>query len=152
MIADTLNNLKKYEHLVPLTKEIINYLESNDIHSLSGGKHEISGDSAFVLIQEYYTVPDTEKLWESHKKYIDIQLVMEGQEYMGYSPMDFLNIKKEYSVENDVIFYENDSKEHSSINVHKNHFCIVFPEDAHKPGLHIKEVKRVKKAVIKVMV
>ncbi len=152
MISDSLNNLKKYEHLVPLTKEIINYLESNDIYSLSGGRYEIAGDSAFILIQEYYTMPETEKDWESHKKYIDIQLVMDGCEYMGYSPKDFLNIKKEYSTENDIIFYENDDKEHSNIMVHKNHFCIFFPEDAHKPGLHTKEVSRVKKAVIKVMV
>jgi len=127
-------------------------LESNDIYSLSGGRYEIAGDSAFILIEEYYTVPATEKLWESHEKYIDIQLVMNGSEYMGYSPKDFLNIKIEYSVENDIIFYENNNKEHSNIMVHKNHFCIFFPEDAHKPGLHIKEVSRVIKAVIKVMV
>ena len=152
MIADSLDNLGKYEHLIPLAKEITTYLANNDIASLPGGKYEIDGDKAFVLIQEYYTNAGPDKLWESHKKYIDIQLVIDGQEYMGYSPVDFLKVHTPYSEENDIVFYENDSKEQSNLMTNKNHFCVFFPEDAHKPGLHIIEVYRVKKAVIKVKI
>ena len=152
MISDSLDNLKKYSDLIPFSGEIGNYLEANDLLLLKGGKHEIVKGSVFVLIQEYFTKPVSEKFWESHKKYIDIQIVLDGKEYMGYSPIDFLKIKDAYNEENDIVFYENDSDEHSSVMTQKNHFCVFFPDDGHKPGLHIKDVSRVKKAVIKVLI
>lgn len=147
-----LNNISKYSHLIPFIKEIESYLKENDIFSLSGGKYEIAGDSAFILIQEYFTKPGNEKLWESHKKYIDIQIVLDGKEYMGYSPVNFLKIKDPYNEENDIIFYENDSKEHGYVMTQKDHFCVFFPEDGHKPGIHVSEIYKVKKAVIKVSI
>lgn len=152
MITDALNNLGKYGNLIPFTSEILNFVQTKDIASLTGGRHEILGDSVFILIQEYFTQPAAEKEWESHRKYIDIQLVLEGKEFMGYSPVANLKAKGDYSEENDIIFYENDSKDRGYVMVHKNHFCIFFPEDGHKPGLHQIEVQRVKKAVIKVAV
>lgn len=152
MISDSLDNLSKYKGLVPHIKEIANYINKNSLVSLKGGKYDIVDDSAFILIQEYLTKPVNEKFWESHKKYIDIQVVLEGQEYMGYSPIGTLEIKDPYNEGNDIIFYNNDSVERGNIMVHKNHFCVFFPEDAHKPGLHIIEAHKVKKAVIKVVV
>ena len=152
MIADSLDNLSKYENLVPYLKEIVNYLKNNNLSLLNGGRYEILGNSIFALIQEYHTQPASEKFMESHEKYIDIQIVLDGQEFMGYSPKEFLKIKDPYNEENDIIFYENNLKEESYINVRKNHFCIFFPEDAHKPGLHLSIVRKVRKAVIKVAV
>lgn len=152
MITDSLNNLGKYGDLVPFIPEILDFLRANDINSLTGGRHIISGDSVFILIQEYFTQPAGEKEWESHRKYIDIQLVLDGKEFMGYSPVGHLKAKGDYSEENDIIFYENDTSERGYLMVHKNHFCLFFPEDGHKPGLHVIEVQRVKKAVIKVAV
>ena len=152
MITDSLNNLYKYENLVPYLKDIVNYLKNNNLSLLNGGRYEILGNSVFVLIQEYHTQPASEKFMESHKKYIDIQIVLDGQEFMGYSPKELLKVKDPYNNENDIIFYENDLKEESYINVRKDHFCIFFPEDSHKPGLHLSVVRRVRKAVIKVAV
>ena len=152
MITDSLDNLYKYENLVPYLKEIVNYLKNNNLSLLNGGRYEILGNSVFVLIQEYQTQPASEKFMESHKKYKDIQIVLDGQKFMGYSPTELLKIKDPYNKESDIIFYENNLKEESYINIRKNHFCIFFPEDAHKPGLHLSIVPKVRKAVIKVAV
>ena len=152
MITDSLENLYKYENLVPHCKEIIAYLKNNDLAPLNGGKYEIMGSSAFVIIQEYYTQPSSEKFMESHKKYIDIQIVLDGQEFMGYSPVKFLKVKDPYNEENDITFYKNDLKEESHVNVRKNYFCVFFPDDAHKPGLHLSVVRKIRKAVVKVAV
>ena len=152
MVSDSLENLWKYSHIIPFSTEIKNYLDTNDISSLSEGKYEIAGKSVFILIQEYYTKAGSEKFPESHKKYIDIQIVLDGKEYIGYSPISFLKVKDPYNEENDVMFYENDSADSSVVLVQKKHFCVFFPEDGHKPGLHITEAQSVKKAVIKVTV
>jgi len=151
MITASLDKLTYYQRVIPSGTEIVNYLNRNDIFSLKTGKYPISGESAFLLIQEYQTKSEPEKEWESHKKYIDIQIVLNGQEYMGYSPVLSLKVRESYNIEKDIIFYENDDKEYSRILIQEKYFCIFFPEDAHKPGCHIKEERHIKKAVIKVL-
>ncbi|HUI29906.1 MAG TPA: YhcH/YjgK/YiaL family protein [Candidatus Acidoferrales bacterium] len=149
MISDSLENLNKYQQIIPHSKEICDYLNTTNIFSLAVGKYPIAGDSAFILIQEYLTKADAEKKWESHRKYIDIQIVLDGQEIMGYSPAPSLKSKDGYNEEKDITFYEDDSWEHSRLFVPKNYFCLFFPEDAHKPGLRVLKDESVKKAVIK---
>jgi YhcH/YjgK/YiaL family protein len=70
---------------------------------------------------------------------------------MVYSPVHLLKVKNPYNEEKDVTHYENDSQKHSSLFIPQNYFCIFFPEDAHKPGLHLLKEQNIKKAVIKVM-
>ena len=152
MLTDSLENLNKYQQVIPHSKEILDYLGNTNIFSLAVGKYQIEGDSVFILIQEYKTKIQSEKKWESHRKYIDIQIVLAGQEFIGYSPINFLKSKDGYSEEKDIIFYEDDSEEHSRIFVPRSYFGLFFPEDAHKPGVHISNESTVKKAVIKVAV
>jgi len=150
MIFDLLDNFTKYQRIIPHSKEISDYLSITNIFSLAAGKYQIAGNSVFILINEYMTKAESEKKWESHKKYIDIQIVLNGQEFIGCSPIHFLNSKDGYNEEKDITFYEDDSKEHSKLLVTKNYFGIFFPEDAHKPGIQILKSDAVKKAVIKV--
>jgi YhcH/YjgK/YiaL family protein len=152
MIADVLKNLSKYDSIIPHSKEISRYLNATNISSLEIGKYQIDGESAFVLIQEYLTKTEREKEWESHRRYIDIQIVLKGQELMGYSPSALLIPRNEYSEEKDIIFYRDDLREHSGVFTPQDHFCIFFPGEAHKPGLHASQAVAIKKAVIKVSV
>ncbi len=152
MISDSLENLNKYRSAIPHSKEVSDYLNTTNIFSLEVGKYQIAGDSAFILIQEYLTKEESEKKWESHRRYIDIQIVLTGQEFIGYSPILFLKSKRGYDKEKDIIFYEDDSLEFGKILVPANYFCLFFPEDAHKPGLNVSREGPVKKAVIKVSV
>jgi YhcH/YjgK/YiaL family protein len=151
MIADALENLVNYQQVIPHSKEILNYLAAKDISFLDAGKYQVLGESAFILIQDYLTKPETEKRWESHKKYIDIQIVLKGKEFMGYSHANLLKIKEAYSEEKDIMFYENDSEEHCMLSVPHNCFCLFYPEEAHKPGIHVSKESAIKKAVIKVL-
>ena len=144
-----LKNLSKYSSIIPHSQEIFRYLNAVNISSLENGKIQIEGESAFVLIQEYMTRRESEKRWESHRKYIDIQIVLEGQEFMDYSPSAVLTPQDDYSEENDIIFYRDDSQGHGRLFVPQDHFCIFFPGEAHKPGLHVSREVAIKKAVIK---
>jgi len=151
MIIDALGNLHLYQSILPFSQEILRYIKTTNISALDIGEYQIIGKSAFLLIQEYQTKTESDKEWESHKKYIDFQIVLSGEEYIEYSNIHLLKAKDLYDEEKDIIFYENDLKEHIKLLIPQNHFCIFFPEDAHKPGLHILKEQKIKKAVIKVL-
>jgi YhcH/YjgK/YiaL family protein len=69
---------------------------------------------------------------EAHRRYIDIQLVLEGDEQMGWKPLaDCHNPVSEHSEERDIRFFHDAPA--SWVAVPPDHFCIFFPEDAHAP-------------------
>ncbi|MGL4367290.1 MAG: YhcH/YjgK/YiaL family protein [Brevinemataceae bacterium] len=89
----------------------------------------------FYIIQEYCTnAPPSAPRWESHQKYIDIQLILEGEEAIDTLDIKYLNIAETYNPDKDVIFYE-ETTGASRIVLRKGDFAVFFPEDGHKPAL-----------------
>jgi len=152
MILDQLTKLELYKATVPQAEHILSFLKQHNVFELIEGQYPINGESAYIIIQNYQTKPDSEKKWESHKKFIDVQLVLEGTEHIGYRPIDSLNNTEPYNDENDFTLYPNDSVEATYLKLNKGDFAIFYPNDAHKPGVHLQTMHAVKKAVIKVAV
>jgi len=150
MISDSLKNIGLYQLSFPHSNRIMDYLDTTDLSSLELGRHEISTESVFILVQEYFTKAEGEKKWESHRKYIDIQIVVSGEEYIGHCPTVLLKSKDGYNDDKDITLYGDDSTEHSKLLVPQNHFCMFFPQDGHKPGINVSGESAVRKAVIKV--
>lgn len=93
-------------------------------------KKEYINEFFFALEQNYITKPRNECFWESHKKYIDIQLHLSGIEQMEFIDISYLEISEEYSQEKDLIIYNN-NRYSNKIIMQKNDIAIFFPEDAH---------------------
>ena len=152
MIADKLSSLEKYKSVIPFYGEIADFLKKNDLWTMENGKYEINGDNVYVSVQEYETQKETEKKWESHKKYMDIQIVIQGTECIGHSLIDNLKVAGPYQEEKDVLFYQDSSKMHTTIVLKDDDFCVFYCDDGHKPGYYLDRPGKVKKAVIKVRV
>jgi len=146
MIIDTIKNKKHYT----LKKDILHglkYLEVTDLSSLQIGKYEIKKDKIFAMVDEYNTKNKEDCSLEAHRKYIDLQYIISGEELIGYAPLEQQKIYKEYDSENDIIFYE---EEPSFTKLKQGMFAIFYPTDLHMPGIKIIESKKVKKIVIKI--
>jgi YhcH/YjgK/YiaL family protein len=148
MILDTLANCHLYLSINERIAKGFDYLRTTDLDSLPCGKHDIDGDTIFALVQEYQTKPIAECKLESHKKYIDIQYVIRGEEMMGITTQNNQTIL-EQNLEKDYTFYEGTT---SLIRVSKGMFTIFFPDDLHQPCVQTETVLEVKKVVIKVMI
>lgn len=125
------------------------FLKKNDLATLPSARYNLLDDGTYATISEYYTkAPDT-LLYESHKKFIDIQYVISGKEKMGITHVGKSpNIVKEYNPEKDIVFY---SMEDSAVRLaDQKHFFVFFPADAHKPGIKADEPSQVRKVVVKI--
>lgn len=149
MILDHINNLGNYKNIHPDFSKIAEYVRNNRLDTMPAGRYEIEGTDSFVMIHHYETKNAEEIMWESHRKYIDIQYVLYGAEKMGYMPVGQLTITSPYSEDKDVVFYK-EMDEFEAYEVKEGYFVIFLPEDAHKPSCLIDEAKEVKKAIIKV--
>ncbi len=131
MILDTLKNAAKYAGLKMGISEAFGFLDQPDLAELPDGKHEILGDRVFAMIAhgDGRNVSDGEL--EGHRKYIDIQYVISGDESIGWSPREGLVSSTEYDAEKDLEFFE--GKPDSVVRVPPGSFAVFLPTDAHLP-------------------
>ena len=130
MIFDTISNAGQYGKLHPLFPRVFEYIRNNDLKKIPPGRHSIIGEDVFLLIQHVAGTTRDETKLECHRKYIDIQLVLDGVDEMAWKPL--ADCKQEvvsYDATHDVQFFED--KPTAWITTPANKFCIFFPEDAH---------------------
>jgi YhcH/YjgK/YiaL family protein len=149
MIIDKIENSKLYGGISQRIKEAFEYIRNTDLKNIKPGKYEIDGENIFALINEYETKIESEGKLEAHRKYIDVQYVISGEELMGYSPLGNQQVLEPYKEKNDIIFF---SGEKSFTKVSAGMFAIFFPADVHMPGIRVENKTLVKKLVIKVKV
>lgn len=147
MIKSTLDNLNDIlsKETNELVKKGLGWLKSTDFNNLKDGKHIIN-DNMFVNIQTYLTKMNAD--FEAHRKYIDIQYIISGSEYIGVCDYKNCTTTIPYDSVNDIEFLTGYGENHI---MDKDDFMILYPNDAHKPSIAIDNPKEVRKAVIKVL-
>lgn len=142
MLLTKYKNYLKYKNIIPGFDQI----KDINLRKLDVGKHVIN-EKIFILILEKETQDNN--IFECHKKYIDIHVLLEGSEKLFYTSNNY-KIIQPYNDEEDVSlgFVPNGE---SSIVLLPNDAVLFFPGEPHSPLLHHKH-KKIKKAIIKVLV
>lgn len=110
------------------------------------------GDGVFAMEQVYETKPRADGFFESHRKYIDLQVVVEGDELMEVIDGTRIAVRQPYNPDRDLIMYD-DTAEASLLHVFPGHATIFFPIDVHMPSLRRNgKPVLVRKSVVKIPV
>jgi biofilm protein TabA len=149
MIIDRLENIEYYHSIIPFFEEISDFLSKNNLEELPTGRIDLIPDKVYLLVQELDTEHESGRLWESHEEFLDIQIVLSGEERFGYAPVDELDVEVPYDVARDVTRYK---KECDGLwfDLKAGMFCIFYPGEGHKPCCSTDVPMHVKKAVFKV--
>ncbi len=147
MIIDSVENIKNYKGLDKIYN-VLEFIQKTDFSKMSLGKYHIDDENLFYMVQEYDTKPD-ENIGEVHNKYIDIQLIVEGEEVIGYSPISCEKKLVEEKLENDCIFY---NCETTKLLLKSGDFMVLYPNDIHSPGLMNNIPSKCRKVVFKVKI
>lgn len=115
------------------------------------GRVELA-NGLFAIEQVYRSKPRAEGFFESHRKYIDIQVVLAGEEFMEVTEIGHLPVKTAYDADRDVIIYA-DYRGASVLRFQAGEAGVYFPVDGHMPGLMgASGAQLVRKTVVKVPV
>lgn len=148
MILDRLNRSDRYLALHPLFAQAFAFLRSTDLGALAPGKHTIEGEQIFAIVEACPGRTRAEAKLECHRRYIDIQLVLEGIDEMGWKPLSECTAPEtDYDAARDIRFF-NDTPS-SWIATPSGSFCLFFPEDAHAP---LVSAGLIRKVVVKIAV
>ena len=114
---------------------------------LAPGKYPIDGENAYASITDVPTrTPEVAK-WESHRKYIDLQYVIRGEEKIGVTPIAAATVIVPYDDKKDGANYTADGKYYIAT---PSEFYLFFPSEVHKPNIKVDGYDTDKKLVIKI--
>jgi YhcH/YjgK/YiaL family protein len=149
MIVDRLSNYKCY----PFGKAW--QLAFDFLRSLPADaeekKYHLQGDDLFAIVMSYETgSPETAEI-EAHRKYLDIQAVITGEEGIGWSQVEDLEIDTPYDVAKDAELYKHPAQGLLRVDLFPGDFMALFPHDAHMPSIMTQQGPVfTKKVVVKV--
>ncbi len=152
MIIENIEDVKVEEFAYSKNiQKAVEFMKTHDLLSLPAGKTLIDGTDVYVNRSSYIGKNIEDAKIEGHNNYLDIQLVLKGEEGMGYvdSRKEGLKVTTPYDPVKDRANYE--GKVDGIINLRAGFFALVFPHDLHQPCIKVND-EMVEKAVFKVKI
>jgi biofilm protein TabA len=110
------------------------------------------GSGVFAVEQVYQTKPRAETFFESHQKFIDVQVIVEGEETMEVIDASRIVVREPYDPARDFVSYR-DVSDASELRLRAGEAAIFFPVDVHMPSMQFSgSAGLVRKTVVKVPV
>lgn len=143
MIVCQFSDLSRYAAIIPGLQEAVEAV--NAMTQWKVGTIPLSGGNR-ILVQEGQTRPAQGGRCEAHRKYLDVQYIVEGEETMGWAPLGALTPAEEFNEEKDCGFYTGPVE---FVRIPAGKCYVVFPEDAHMPGVSLDQPHSYRKLVMK---
>ena len=149
MIYDVLKNIKTYKGINKNLDKAIDFIAEKQYLNANFGKNIVEGDTIYFNCPEKpVTRENTDLELEYHKKYIDIHIVLEGEENIVYIPFEDCIETKSYNVEEDYGLVK--GKAQAELILNGKNFLLFFPEEPHLALLKVNTPKEIKKIIFKV--
>ena len=111
--------------------------------------YEIQGEDIYAIVSSYNTKQPHK--FEAHRKYVDIQCLLDGQELIESTALNGLTVDTPYDQEKDAAFYVKTDSGKIISHLIPGTFIVFFPHDAHMPGVSVDDSPSfVKKVVVKI--
>ncbi|HEU4891582.1 MAG TPA: YhcH/YjgK/YiaL family protein [Vicinamibacterales bacterium] len=146
MVLDALSQLNRYLDLHPRFRVIADAIASRNLAALLPNRYEIDGARLYLSIDENDGRGHARARLESHRRYIDIQVTLAGDEEIGWRPVsECYGPTAAFDEHRDIQFYGDIPQ--TWLAVPPGFFAIFFPHDAHAP---LAGAGRLKKAIFKI--
>jgi len=130
-------------------KQCLEYAKSENLLSFEPGTYKIEGDNLFVNVVSYETKPARERFWEAHRQYLDVHLMLDGQEQIDVGLIQNMAVK-DYVEQDDFLPMEGEKQ--ASVILTPGDFLVCYPEDGHRTAVAVREPEQIKKAIFKVRI
>jgi len=150
MIVESIATCEKYFALNEKFKKAFDFLKKTP-EDLTEGRYEISGDDIYAVVQSYVTKKEEECVFEGHRKYIDVQYMVSGKEFMEITDLSCVKSAVEYDGVKDLELFSTDEICHRIV-MEPGKFAIFFPNDIHKGAIMYTDPSAIKKIIVKVRV
>ena len=147
MILDKLSAANAYRGIHPRLDGVLDRLNEAFLATVGPETMELEGDKLYVTRFTYETLPLSETFFEVHKRYLDVHLMVQGEERVDLASPEGLTL---FEQRGDFYAYRGEAEQ--SLVLRPGSFLVVFPEDAHRIKIQVNGPETVSKVVFKVLV
>ncbi|MGS4817737.1 YhcH/YjgK/YiaL family protein [Raoultella terrigena] len=148
MIVGNIHHLQAW--LPEPLRHAIEYVKAHVSEQTPLGKHDIDGNNLFYLISQDTTEALSERRAEYHARYLDIQIVLQGEEGMTFSTRPAGTPDIDWLADKDIAFLAAGEEEKTMI-LRAGDFVVFYPGEVHKPLCAVGSPAKVRKAVVKML-
>jgi len=153
MIITTLAHAEEQVKWTPALQAAFSFLRGIDAANLQDGRVAIEGERVFAIVSKYTTKIKTSLIeMEGHRKYIDLQYPVQGEESIGWAPAEQVAPTIHYRSESDVWKGELALESVNWFRLSAGQVGVLYPSDAHAPQYACESPAPVWKIVVKVAV
>ena len=150
MLYGTLRHLDDCRGIHPGVMRGLELLRDTDFSKLPDGRYEVDGERLFYSLQSYTNKPANDTP-EAHRRYIDIQFLISGREWMDVAPLEDMTEVVESRPEGDIWLHRGPAS--GRMLLAGDRFAVLWPGDAHAPGIAVNgQPEPCRKCVVKVLV
>jgi len=149
MIVGNIHHLQSW--LPQERAQAIEHIKAQVTDATPTGKHDIDGSRLFYLVSEDMTQPFAERRAEYHARYLDIQIVLKGQEGMTFSTLPAGAPDTDWLADKDIAFLPEGGEE-KTFTLSEGDFVVFYPGEVHKPLCAVGAPAQVRKVVVKLLV
>jgi len=146
MVVDSLQNASLYAGLGERIARALSFIREQDFSRQEPGRRDLEGSSLYYMVQSYAT--KAPGAWEAHRRYLDVQYVVRGRERIGWAPHSTLKVARPYDTGSDAELLEGEG---TFVTAGAGTFFLLWPQDAHMPGIMEGSPSDVLKVVVKVL-
>jgi len=146
MILAKFEDAAEYCGIHPRLDEALKRIDHEFLETVGTETMQLEGNALYVTRFDYETLPLEETFYEAHKKYLDIHILLSGEERVDIAHPDTLS---QFEHRDD--FYAYTGSAEQTLILRPGNFLVVFPGDAHRIKICTERPAPVSKAVFKVL-
>ncbi|WP_294834447.1 YhcH/YjgK/YiaL family protein [uncultured Gilliamella sp.] len=153
MIIGNIEHLDLVPYLPEKLRQAIETVQQQVNDKTDNGRYVIDEDNVFYMVSETLSRTQEVGQYEYHAKYIDIQIVLSGQEGMAVSTLPpHTEVIEDRLLNGDIAFVKAPNEETLFV-LQPNDFVIFYPHEVHKPLCIVAgKAEIIRKVVVKVAI
>ena len=145
MIYANLTDAACYCGINPRLDRALGLLTPEFLASVGTRRQEIEGESLYVTRFDVETSSDEGRLFEYHRRYLDIFVTVQGEERVDIATPGALTVTEQHGD-----YWGCAGKAEQSVQLSPGRFLVLFPGDAHRPGMAAEKPEGISRIVFKI--
>ena len=147
MIYARLSDAATYRGIHPRLDRALDLLTGDFLATVGTERQSLEGDALFVTRFDVQTSGDEKRLFEYHRRYLDIFTLVKGCERVDIASPEELRV-----VEQRGDYWGCEGEAGQRVILAPGSFLVLFPGDAHRPGMAAAEPESISRIVFKILI
>jgi len=147
MIYAKLSEAGQYLGIHPRLDEALRLLNAEYLSAVGTARQSIEGDALYVTRFDVQTSTDEARLFEYHRQYLDIFTLFDGCERVDIATPAKLTVTEQHDD-----YWGCSGKAEQSVMLTPGSFLVLFPGDAHRPGMAAAAPEDIARIVFKIKI